>query len=126
MPKEARRTVVVIYRSHPKQWFFAEVDGGCTYRFGPFESEKFVNDILLVIHPAGIPRETLTAMLDCDDDTLLRTAQGVARPPPPGPWPIEPEQIQSAFSAGASWRVLFIRRIQGWIQGWMAGGTVSH
>ncbi|MGO4155053.1 hypothetical protein [Cupriavidus sp. YAF13] len=126
MSKEAHRTVVVIYRSHPQHWFFAEVDGGCTYRFGPFESEKIVNDILLVIYPAGIPRETLTAMTDCDDDTLLRTAQGVACPPLPSPCLTEPAQMQSACSAGASWRVLISRRIQGWIQGWTAGGAVSR
>ncbi|MDW3687146.1 hypothetical protein RA280_36505 [Cupriavidus sp. CV2] len=122
MSKEARRTVVVVYRSHPKNWFFAEVDGGCIDRFGPFESEKIVNDILLVIYPAGLPRETLTAMMDCDDGTLLRTAQGVACPPPPGSRPIELAQTQSFFSAGASWRALFSRCIQGW----MAGGAVSR
>lgn len=109
------RSVVVIYQSSPASWFFAEVDGGCIYRFGPFASEKIVNEILPVIYPADLLRETIAAMIDCDDGTLLRRAQGKVCLPPSGANGIEQARTRASASSASFWRVLLSRRIQGWM-----------
>ncbi len=114
MSKEVRRAVVVIYRSSPDSWFFAEVDGSCIYRFGPFESERIVNDVLPVIYPTNLLRETITAMIDCDDATLLRTAQGIGCLPPPSPRGVGKAHAPATHS-DSSWQTFFSRRIQVWM-----------
>ncbi|MGO4808633.1 hypothetical protein AB4156_03390 [Cupriavidus sp. 2MCAB6] len=113
MSKEVCRAVVVVYRSSPASWFFAEVDGNDIYRFGPFESERIVSEILPVIYPADLQRETITAMIDCDDATLLCAARGNIAPPPPGPRANEKPQAQASVSSGSVWRAFFSRHIQG-------------
>ncbi|MGE8450624.1 MAG: hypothetical protein ACN6OP_08450 [Pseudomonadales bacterium] len=115
MAKEVPRAVVVIYRSSPAGWFFAEMSGGCIYRFGPFASERIVNEILPVIYPADLPRETIAAISDCDDATLLRTAQGKVCLPPSSPNGIEQARTRASAFSASSWRALFSRRIQGWM-----------
>ncbi|WP_349606640.1 hypothetical protein [Cupriavidus sp. DF5525] len=82
MPADYPTTVIVIYHGSPSNWYFAEVDpAGCICRFGPFGSEQAVHEILPVIYPADLPRETFDAPADCDDVTLLRAARGAKDAP---------------------------------------------
>ncbi|WP_439668965.1 hypothetical protein [Cupriavidus necator] len=107
MPTDYPTTVIVIFHDNPRNWYFAEVDPTtCICRLGPFDSENAIHEILSVIYPADLPRETIDAPGDYDDVTILRTAKKAVDAPLVSPCPT------GEAGAGTStswWRLLFGR-----------------
>jgi len=107
MPTDYPTTVIVIYHGSPRNWYFAEVDPtACICRLGPFDSENAIYEILSVIYPADLPRETIDAPGDYDDVTILRTARAAVDVSFVSPCPT------GDVGAGTStswWRLLFGR-----------------
>lgn len=48
----------------------------CVYRFGPLESENATHEILSVLYPADLPRETIHPSGDYDDVAIQRLVNG--------------------------------------------------
>ncbi|WP_152548484.1 hypothetical protein [Cupriavidus sp. SK-4] len=107
MPTDYPTTVIVIFHDSPRNWYFAEVDPtACICRLGPFDSENAIHEVLSVIYPADLPRETIDAPGDYDDVTILRTAKKAVDALLVSPCP------SGEVGAGTStrwWRLFFAR-----------------
>lgn len=79
-------TIIVIYHCSVRDWYFAEVDPEASiYRFGPFDSEIAIHDVLTVIYLDTPQLEIIDAPGEYDDATILRTARCAAPPILHGP-----------------------------------------
>ncbi|CAN7765231.1 hypothetical protein D9M68_769630 [compost metagenome] len=109
MSTDSPTTVIVIYHGSPGNWYFAEVDPTAyIYRLGPFDSENAIREILSVIYPADLARETIDAPGDYDDVTIRRTAKGAIDAPLVSACPT------GEVGAGTStswWRLLLSRHV---------------
>ncbi|CAG2144027.1 hypothetical protein LMG31506_02958 [Cupriavidus yeoncheonensis] len=82
MSDDCPGTIIVTYHCSPRDWYFAEVDpeaGIC--RFGPFDSEHAVHEVLAVIYIDTPHLEVIDALADYDDVTIWRTATGASAAP---------------------------------------------
>lgn len=76
MSDDYKSTIIVTYHCRPRDWYFAEVDpeaGIC--RFGPFDSENTVHEVLSVIYLDSPHLEVIGAPGDYDDVSIWRTAK---------------------------------------------------
>ncbi|MGO4306950.1 hypothetical protein [Cupriavidus sp. RAF12] len=100
-------STIIVYQCSHGEWCFAEVDpAACIYRFGPFDSEKAIHEILSVIYPDDPHRLTIEAPADYDDATILRTATRAGAAPPGSPCPT----VQGGSGTSTSWWKLFFSR----------------
>lgn len=67
------RTLVVFYPLATGKWVFAELNGSSVIHFGPFDSRKVVEELLLNMYPEtpSVELSTQRAMLDDDAVSIL-------------------------------------------------------
>jgi hypothetical protein len=99
--------VIVIYHCNVRDWYFAEVDPEASiYRFGPFESEIAIHDVLAVIYLDTPHLEIIDAPGEYDDATILRTATGRC----PAPSILHRPAEQGGTGTAISWWTLCFNR----------------
>ncbi|MCY1353326.1 hypothetical protein D9M69_396640 [compost metagenome] len=107
MSTDCPSTIIVIYHCSPRDWYFAEVNPEASiYRFGPFDSEHAVHEVLAVIYLDTPHLEVIDAPGDYDDVTILRTAIEGCAALPIRHRPAE----QAGQESPTSWWTLFFNR----------------